>query len=369
MLQLRYDGDGFPRHWFMRRIVLGLGLASLVIAAPGYAADDLLFTRFRDYVDALRAQAAIPGLAATVVGRSDILWEHASGFQDTERSIAARTDTPFHLDGLTEIFTAAVVLRCAEEGRLSLDDQIAVYKRSATEPSMTLRQLLTHTSGAPDALSFAYRPDRLEPMMSVVRTCTGDSYRETIANFFDRFAMVDSVPGADVLTIQPPAEGVPTPAAKAHYADVLSRVTRSYTVDRRGRPAMFDRAAAPLTAFSGLVSTVRDMARFDLALRSGAVLRDDTLAAAWRPALAADRTPLPHGIGWFVQSYNGESVVWQFGSTENASSSLMITLPARGLTLILLANSDGLTKAYPLAAGDVSVSPFARVFLGLFARQ
>jgi hypothetical protein len=73
-------------------------------------------------------------------------------------------------------------------------------------------------------------------------------------------------------------------------------------------------------------------------------------------------------MGWFVQSYNGETVVWQFGSDINASSSLVMTLPARGITFILVANSDGLAKPASLAAGDVTVSPFARVFLGLVVK-
>jgi CubicO group peptidase (beta-lactamase class C family) len=360
--------DVFPRPPVMRRIALGLGIASLLVAAPVQAADDLLLDRFRDYVDALRSQAGIPGLSATLVGRSDILWEHASGFQDLARSIAARSDTPFEIDGLTQLFTATVVLRCAEEGRLSLDDQIAIYKSGTQEPSATLRQLLTNTSGPPDALSFAYQPNRLEPLAAVIRKCTDNSYRETFAELFARFAMVDSVPGADAVTIQPPAEGIPTPEQKAHYADVLSRLATGYVVDRRGRATLSGRADMPLTPFGGIVSTTRDLARFDLALRSGALLREETLGAAWSAQIGRDRLLLPYGIGWFVQTYNGEPVVWQFGQTENASSSLMITLPSRGLTLILLANSDGLTKGFPLSAGDVNVSPFARVFLGLFAR-
>jgi hypothetical protein len=69
-----------------------------------------------------------------------------------------------------------------------------------------------------------------------------------------------------------------------------------------------------------------------------------------------------------VQSYNGELIVWQFGSDTNASSSLVMTLPARGITLILVANSDGLAKPASLAGGDVTVSPFARVFLGLVVK-
>jgi hypothetical protein len=61
-------------------------------------------------------------------------------------------------------------------------------------------------------------------------------------------------------------------------------------------------------------------------------------------------------------------VVWQYGIGAAASSSLVITLPARNVTLILLANSDGLAKPASLSAGDITVSPFAKVFLGLVVK-
>jgi CubicO group peptidase (beta-lactamase class C family) len=353
----------------MRRIAVVLGIAaSLLVVAPLRAADDLLFARFRDYIDALRAQTGIPGLAVVVVGRSDVLWEHASGLQDVDRSIAARPDTRFQMDGLTQTVTASLILRCAEEGRLSVDDPIGLYKHDAPEPGATIRQLLTHTSGPPDGLSYAYRPERLEPLGAVIRACTGDSYRETVANLFDRLAMTDSVPGADSLSLQPPAEGVPSAAAKARYADTLTQLAPGYAVDRKGHATATARPITPLTPAAGLISTARDLAHFDLALRQGVLLRDDTLATAWRAPAGRDRQPLPHGMGWFVQSYKGENVVWQFGVADNASSSLIITIPSHGLTLILLANSDQLAKPFPLAAGDVTVSPFAKLFLGVFVR-
>ena len=102
-------------------------------------------------------------------------------------------------------------------------------------------------------------------------------------------------------------------------------------------------------------------------MKQGILLEQDTLDLAWSTP-SANGEPLPHGIGWFVQTYNGEKVVWQFGMSENASSSLMITLPARGLTLILMANSDGLVKLYSPANGDITLSPFARLFLNVFVR-
>ena len=55
-------------------------------------------------------------------------------------------------------------------------------------------------------------------------------------------------------------------------------------------------------------------------------------------------------------------------ASDNASSALVMTLPARKLTLVLMANSDRLVKPFSLAAGDVQVSPFGKLFLSFFAR-
>ena len=91
----------------MRRLLPILTIAALTASAPLHA-QDLVLSRFTNYVDALRVQAGIPGLAASIIGPDDVIWEQAFGRQDLGRSIATRTDTPFHLDGLTQIFTPMV---------------------------------------------------------------------------------------------------------------------------------------------------------------------------------------------------------------------------------------------------------------------
>src|SRR4029450_4323684 len=148
--------------------------------------------------------------------------------------------------------------------------------------------------------------------------------------------------------------------------NVLARLATSYAVSSPGQVTVSPHAATTLTPTSGLVSTVRDFAQFDLALRKAVLLRPETLELAWLPATGAGGQALPHGLGWFVQQYNGERIVWQFGVSDNASSSIVMTVPARRLTLVLFANSDGLVKLFPLTAGDVTVSPFAKGFLRLF---
>jgi CubicO group peptidase (beta-lactamase class C family) len=352
----------------MSRTVVPLVLALTILVGGSAGAQDLVLSRFAEYVESLRVQSGIPGLAAAIVGSDDIIWERGFGREDTERALATRTDTPFHLDGLTQTITAALVLRCVEEGRLSLDDRVGQFKSDSPEPDATLRQLLSHTSGPSTNLTFAYRLDRLEPLARAVRTCTDDSFRETVFNLLDRLAMVDSVPGPDIIHPELLTEGIPDPSSVERYRAALDRLAKPYFVDQRGNASPSEYSAETLTPTGGLMSSVHDLAQFDLALKNYVLLRPETLTAAWRPTVGADARRLAHGLGWFVQTYNGEPIVWQFGVSPNASSSLMVTVPARGVTMILLANSDGLVKAYSPAAGDITVSPFVRLFLGLALR-
>jgi hypothetical protein len=178
---------------------------------------------------------------------------------------------------------------------------------------------------------------------------------------------VASVPGADAAALKAPAEGF-TQSALQRFADSLERLASPYAVDARGRATRSSYAAPTLTPASGMISTIIDLERFDLAVKSGVMMRPDWRTVAWTPPLGANGRPLPHGYGWFVQTYNGGPIVWQFGVGDNASSSMIITLPQRGLTLILLANSSGLARPFDLSAGDVTVSPFARLFLSIFVR-
>jgi CubicO group peptidase (beta-lactamase class C family) len=329
------------------------------------AADDLVLDRFGGYLESLRTQAGIPGLAAIIVGARDVMWERGFGRENVERSMTVKTITPFHLDGLTQIVTASLVLRCAEDHHLSLDDRIDHFKPDASEGGATVQQVLSHTSGSSKAPVFAYRPERLDVLAAVIAACTGDPFRKSVARLLEQNAMIDSVPGPDSASL-PTSDGFDQSTVD-HYRDVLGRLAVGYAVSTQGTASATSYSARTLTPSSGLIASARDLAQFDLSLKRGVLLSAESISLAWRAPVDANGRRLPHGLGWFVQSYNGETIVWQFGS-GSASSSMVLMVPGRGLTLILLANSTGLTKGFNLAAGDVSVSPFAKAFLGTFLR-
>ena len=246
----------------MRCRLLGLTIAaSLLIPASGET-QDLIFESFREYLDSLRVQAGIPGLAVAVVGQDEILWEHAFGQSNVERAIPTRTDTPFHLDGATQVITAALLLRCVNDGRLSLDDRVDRFDPNSEEPEATVRQLMSHTRPVGDAAEFAYEPARLEPLAVVVRECAGVRLFRAMSWLFDSLGATDSVPGPD------PAERF-GPARTERYTAVLERLALPYAIGGDGEPFASEHPATTLTAAGGFISSVRDLARFDIELRTG----------------------------------------------------------------------------------------------------
>jgi CubicO group peptidase (beta-lactamase class C family) len=231
---------------------------------------------------------------------------------------------------------------------------------------------LSHTSAGSPGDTFRFDPDRYSQLTQVVESCITQPYRKTVAvNVLERLAMKDSVPGRDLVGPNALAERLFADDILDRYRRVIERMAVPYRVDKRGRATRNELSPEGITAATGLISTVRDLARFDQALDSFLLLKEETLAAAFTNQQSAStigqRSVFPTGLGWFVQTYRGEPVIWHFGLIPNAYSSLIVKLPSKHLTLIILANSDGLSSPYQLDLGDVTRSVFATLFLRLYA--
>lgn len=321
------------------------------------------------YLEALRQQAGIPGLSAAVVQDGELVWERGFGFEDVEARIRATPDTPYHAGGLSQALAAVLLLQCVEQRRLALDTPVASYGVTLPEEGATLRHVLSHSAAAaPAGSAYQFSPERYARLASVVEWCAPQPYRKTVAHrLLERLAMRDSVPGADVLNQDVVPEGLFDPATLERYAAVLARVAAPYRMEGRTRAVRAERPdVGGMDATTGLVTTVRDLAEFEAALDSSSLLLDDSRAEAWSPRAGGDGRAMPTGLGWFVQHYRDEPVVWQYGHVPDAYSSMIIRLPNRRVSLILLANSDGLAVPFELSNGDVTRSLFATLFLRLF---
>jgi CubicO group peptidase (beta-lactamase class C family) len=318
------------------------------------------------YLESLRQQAGIPGMSVAIVHDGTIIWERGYGFENTASRIRATPDTPYLVGDLSGTLAAVLALQCVEQRKIELDQPVAKYGVEGEAAGATARQLLSHTFRTTPDAPFTYAPDLYASLTRVVEFCTEQPYRKAAAaRVLEPLAMFDSVPGLDMR--RPQGEDSTDEwfdnGDYDRYRRLLDRLAVPYKVDSRGRFDRTELPALPMDAAGGLVSTVRDLAKFDGAFGSELLLRSDTRDLAWTNVV----NDTPTGLGWFVQNYRGEKIVWHFGLVPNAYSSLIIKLPARNLTYILLANSDRLSSPFKLESGDVTTSVFATVFLRLIS--
>ncbi len=94
----------------------------------------------------------VPGASVLVVRDSVAVVRRSYGLADVENDIAATPETNYRLASITKQFTAAAILLLAEDGRLQLNDPVRRWLPSlpAAADVVTLRHLLTHTSGLID---------------------------------------------------------------------------------------------------------------------------------------------------------------------------------------------------------------------------
>ena len=320
------------------------------------------FSVFQRYLESYREQYGIPGMSAVVISHGEVVWKVGLGMQDIEGGTPATPDTPYFVGNLSQIFGSTLLLeKCYDEDTLELRDRIIRWVPSYESTDTTVGQLLTHqtSSGA-----YAYDPGRYAGLTGVIEECADLPYRHVVAGeIFNRLAMGHSVPGRALDGVQSPGRVSFTAADLAHYDDVLSVMARHYRIDR-GQPVRVAPPPVAADAATGIITSAMDLAALDNALRLPGLLSRDALTVMWTQAGGA--SPLQTGLGWFVQRYKDEPLVWQFDLTKDAASSLIVKLPNRELTFILVANSDGITRTSNLAAGDGLASPFVKLFLSFF---
>ena len=355
-MRLRYAG-----------LIVCLTLAITTLDARQAQLSLLTSSPFESYLESLRVQSGIPGMSAALVQDGQTVWERGFGFQNVEARVRATPDTPYPIADMSQTIAAVLILQCAEQRKLGIDDEARRHGVTLPETTATLRQVLSHASSGTPGETFHYDPERYSQLTQAIEGCFPQPYRKTVAvNVLERLAMTDSVPGRDLVDSNALTERLFADPVLERYRSVLERLAVPYKVDKRGRPTRTEVPVEGINAATGLVTTTRDFTRFDAALDDAVLLRPETLQVAWSNAVNSQQRALPTGLGWFVQSYKGEPVVWHAGMMPNAYSSLIVKLPSRRVTFILFANSDALSSTFQLDTGDVTRSVFATLFLRLY---
>jgi CubicO group peptidase (beta-lactamase class C family) len=342
----------------MRAVVAVAWLASSVLPGCSSPSEPVAqsIEEFDRRLESLRQQSHIPAISVAIAENQRVAWSKGYGTADLATNRMASETTVYHLASLTKPFASAILLQLSEEGRISLDDPVADYGIALQSPGVIrIRHLLSHTSSGIPGTRYIYDGDRFSLLDSVIVRATGGSFAtELVRRILQPLALTSVAPNPDAAAFG--ATGFDRTTYRANLATGYTYAKGTYAPTPY--PTIFSSAA-------GLTGSVLDLAAFSMALDRGDVISPSARDAAFTPTMSLDGDTLPYGLGWFSTRYKGERIVWHYG-LWTAISSLIIKVPSRGLTFVVLANTDALSSPYQLGAGRLDSSPWARAFLDAF---
>lgn len=308
---------------------------------------------FETRLDNLRKGKNIPGMVAGIIKDGNVMWIKNYGYADIQRNIPVTNSTIFHLASLTKTFASTVIMQLVKENKINLNAPVANYGITLSErDTVRVIHLLTHTSEGVPGSNYKYNGDRYSLLSQVIQSATSQTFHK-LANdrIMQPLGLQNTAPSDMRLAA---ADGFDTIRLKQNTAQGYNS-NGIQTVDY---PKNFSTAA-------GLMSNIDDMLKYAAAFDGNSLLTDDLKAKVFSPMITNDGKILPYGLGWFIQEKEGIKFTWHYGYWTGMST-LIIRVPEKKLSFVLMANSDMLSAPYPLGNGDIWVSPYAKEFLKSF---
>jgi CubicO group peptidase (beta-lactamase class C family) len=339
-------------------------LALLSLATAANAQTDSVDAFVRDFIK----RHNIPGAAVSVVHRGRVVKAAGYGLANLELNVPATGHSVFEIGSMTKQVTAEVVMMLVEEGKLSLDDSLARYLTGLPDEwhGIRLRHLLTHTSGLHDwegdtAFSYHREYSTAEFIAFVARHALdfppGSKFAYTNSAFPLLGKVIEKVTGVPYERYA--TERVFKPAGMVetrfrHQADVVPNHASGY-VDNKGtlengeplRPAI-------LVPNGGVLSTATDMARWNIALTNGVLVKPSTLEFMMTPVRFNDGSSFGGGIAWFLGEARGHRFAVHNGSTVAGYSSVIYRYRDDDLSVVVLFNIDRFDAVNTLATSIAS---------------
>ena len=305
------------------------------------------------YVRAELARQRIPGMSVAVLRGDSIVLARGYGYANLEHHVPAADSTIYQSGSVGKQFTSAAVITLAREGKLSYDDPIAKYLREAPPAwrKITIRHLLTHTSGIPDytgnlvdfrrdytedelAKLYARLPLDFQPGATWSYSNTGYALLGIIIHrvsgqFYGDYLRDRVFQPLGMRTARVISERDLVPNRAAGYELAKDSVVNQSWVS----PSL------NTTADGALYLTVLDMARWAIGLNDARIPDSVGLAASWTPVRLNDGGTYPYGFGWSVEEQRGRRRIGHTGSWQGFKTSIQ-RYPEFDLTVIAMANLD-----------------------------
>lgn len=340
------------------RAVAALACLSLLAAAPAQrspaqapaarsAAYD--FARADAIVRDEMARQHIPGVSLTILRAGKIVHRGDFGLADIATGTPVTRETAFNIGSISKGVLAAGILLLVEDGKLALDAPVSRYLPDAPAnwSEITLRRMLSHTAGlVREAPGFA--PDRIQPDIGVIRSAyplpliapPGTRMEYSNVGYFvlaELIARASGKPWPDFI-----AERIFVPLGMGATRPTTAAGTSQRATGYAWNAGRYEispgyRALRPSGAFT---STAPDLARWESGLAKGTILRPESRAAMWTPAMLAGGAGAGYGFGWRIETVEGRREIAHGGSLPGFRS-YYGRYPEQQLAIIVLTNNGG----------------------------
>jgi CubicO group peptidase (beta-lactamase class C family) len=311
-----------------------------------------------EYVRSEMAKRKIPGLSLAVVRNGEVIKAGGYGLANVELNCPATTETIYQSGSVGKQFTATLVMMLVEEGKIGLDDPISRFFQDApaTWKGITVRHLLTHTSGISDKLydQIDLRRDYTEDELYHKITSLpldfvpGEKWNYSNPGYLMLGILIRKVTGefyGDLLQkrIFNPL-GMATARIISEADIVMNRAAGYRLVKGELKNQEWVAPMTNISADGSLYLTVLDMAKWDAALYTEKLLKKASLDEMWTSVRLNDGKTEKYGFGWRLDEIRGHRIIKHSGSWQGFNTHISRYVGDR-LTVIVLANLDGARPA------------------------
>lgn len=333
----------------MKRFVPAIA-ALIFLALSPCAAQDSITARVDDYIKAEQQKQRIPGISLAVVKNGKIILAKGYGVANLEHQVPVKPETIFQSGSVGKQFTATAVMMLVEEGKISLEDKISKYftDSPAAWQNITVRHLLTHTSGTTDypndfdfrrdytedemlkraeAIPLAFQPGEKWSYSNLGYVVLGILIHRVSGKFYGDFLQERVFKPLGMTTVRIISE-----------ADIVPNRAAGYTlVKGEWKNQGWVSPTLNTTADGALYLTVYDMAKWDAALYTEKLLPKASLGQMWTPVKLNDGKTHSYGFGWGFAEVRGHHIIEHAGAWQGFKSHIARYVDDK-LTVIVFAN-------------------------------
>jgi len=297
-------------------------------------------------------QQGMPGMTVALAKKGTVLYVQGYGVSDLTTHQTTQPSVLFEIGSITKQFTAALIMKLQEQGHLHVDDSISTYLPEYNFPSaITLRMMLTHTSGLADFTNFSQLGDwvrhgvseatvLMAVSQSPLQFQPGTQYAYSNSNFFALGTIIEELSGQSYAADL--EQYILRPVGLTNIYYVLPPAPQSatgYTNNGSGLvPAiLWDRSVA--FAAGALSSNVYDLVAWDDALLNGKIVSP----ASFKAMTTSNGFAIPgggsYGFGLALATINGRPVIWHNGQIGGFTTENAVFLDS-GFAVVVLTNDQ-----------------------------